>query len=79
MSSSADIPASFAEVVVPDTDFSAPSRGIYVSGTGDVSVQMLGNDATVVFVAVPAGAILPIRCTKVNVAGTTATNMIVLW
>ena len=79
MSSSADIPAKFAESVVPDTPFSSPSRGIYVSGTGDVSAVMYGDAATVVFVAVPAGSILPIQCTEITVANTTATSMIALW
>jgi hypothetical protein len=79
MSSSAHIPASFAEVVVTNTNFSSPSRGIYISGAGDVSAVMLGDGATVLFEAVPAGSVLPIRCTKINTTNTTATNMIVLW
>jgi len=79
MSDSSHIPAKFAEPVVPDTDFSSPSRGIYVSGAGDISAVMYGDGATVIFVAVPAGSILPIRCTQITIADTTATDMIVLW
>ena len=74
-----NIPAGFAEPVVPDTPSSSTSRGIYVGGTGNISAVMAGDGATVVFTAVPAGVILPIRCTQINASGTTATNMTVLW
>ncbi len=79
MTSSAHIPASYAEPIVPDVDFSSPSRGIYVSGGGDLSVIMTGDKDTVVFLAVPSGSVIPIRCDRVTAANTTATNMIVLW
>ena len=79
MSSSAHIPAAFSQAIVLDTDFPGPSRGIYVSGGGDVSVVMYGDKAVVVFPDVPAGSVLPVICTRVTSAGTTATKMVVLW
>ena len=74
-----NIPAGFAEVVVPGNPFSSISRGIYVAGTGNVSAVMAGDGATVIFTAVPAGSILPIRATEITTGGTSATGMIVLW
>ncbi len=79
MTSSAHIPASYAEPIVPDVDLSSPSRGIYVSGGGDISAVMTGDKATVVFLAVPAGSVIPIRCDRVTAANTTATDMVALW
>lgn len=45
---------------------------LYIGGTGDVAVVTKGG-TTVTFSAVPVGAILPIRCTKVMSTNTTAT------
>lgn len=69
------------------------TRGIYVGTTGNVAVQMLGygigntsnlastdytGNTIVTFIAVPAGAVLPIRATYVY-ANTTANNLIALY
>ena len=74
---SSDLPASFAEVVVPGVDFSTTSRGIYVGTGGDLTVIMAGDGAAVTFVGVPDGALLPVRCTQVTSA--VATSMLVLF
>jgi hypothetical protein len=50
------------------------SRGLYVGGGGDVSVLML-DGSTGTFIGVVAGTILPIRVRRVNLTGTTASNM----
>ena len=71
-------PAKNAETVVTDTPFSYPSVGIYVGGAGDVSVTMVGG-ATVVFVGVAAGSLIPVRATVVTTANTTATSMLALF
>ena len=74
----------FAAVTKSDTvnfgPASAPTltRGLYVGGTGDV-VAVAEDDSTVTFTAVPAGAILPIRCKRVNSTNTTATAIVRLW
>lgn len=82
-------PAEFAISVTPsdstDINFngtSAATRGLYVGSGGDVSVEMVGNglaDATVVFVAVLTGTLLPIEITRVNVTGTTASSLVAIW
>lgn len=54
------------------------SRGIYVGGTGDVAAVMM-DGSVLTFSAVPAGTLLPIRCTRVNSTNTTATLMLALY
>ena len=59
-----------------------PTRGLYVGSGGDISVEMFGaglNDATVVFVAVPTGTLLPISITRVNSTNTTAASLVAIW
>lgn len=53
------------------------TRGIYVGGGGNLSVEM--DNGTVVFVGVVAGAVYPIRVRRVNSTNTTATNLIALF
>ena len=53
-----------------------PSRALYVGGAGNV-VATIGG-ATVTFVAVPAGSILPVRASSIGTA-TTATQIVSLW
>jgi len=48
--------------------------GLYVGVTGDVTVQSV-TGTSVLFKAVPAGAIIPGRFIRVMVTGTTATNI----
>lgn len=74
-------PAVYAVAVTPsdDTDLANVSRALYVGGAGDVEVIMLGGRATVVFSAVPAGTILPIRVCRVKDGNTTATLILNLY
>lgn len=51
--------------------------GIYVGVAGDVEAVM-PDDTAVVFKAVPAGVILPIRVKRINNTLTTATNLLAL-
>lgn len=56
-------------------------RGLYVGGSGNVTVEMLNPEslsATVTFSAVPAGTVLPIAVERVLQTGTTATNIVAL-
>ncbi len=58
------------------------TRGLYVGSGGDISVEMVGVglvDATVVFVAVPTGTLLPIEITRVNTTATTASSLVAIW
>jgi len=53
-----------------------PTRAVYVGGAGNVRAIMGG--AAVNFLAVPVGTLLHISATRINVAGTTATNLVAL-
>lgn len=54
------------------------ARGLYVGGAGNVTLVDYNGNVTL-FTAVPVGTILPIAHTRVNVTGTTATNMVALF
>lgn len=71
-------PASAAVAVTPhDTNnLGTPSRSIFVGGAGNISLQV--NGSAVVFNGVAAGTIIPIIATRVNLTGTTATNIVSL-
>lgn len=58
------------------TVFTAPTRGVYVGGTGDVAVRMWYSGNSVTFVAVPVGSVLPIAVDQVLSTGTTATSIV---
>lgn len=76
------IPARHAEALdasISDDQPSQSTRAIYIGGTGDISVDMLGGELAVIFKAVPAGTVLPIQITELNNTGTTATDVVALW
>jgi hypothetical protein len=74
-----DSPAFNAVEITPaDSDLSTDLRGFYVGVTGNVTVMTSGGN-TVLFVAVPAGSIMPIRCKQVRATGTTATSIVGLY
>lgn len=74
-------PANSAEVVTPHdtTTLAKVSRALYVGVGGDVTVQMYGTGTAILFKNVPTGTLLPIRITRVNSTGTTATNMVAIY
>lgn len=53
-------------------------RGIYVGVSGNLSCVM-ADGSVAVFVAVPAGTVLPIRPNRVRATGTTATSLLALF
>jgi hypothetical protein len=73
-------PATNAVVLTPSdsTDLTNVSRALYVGTTGNIKVTMQ-DSGTVLFTAVPAGAVLPIRVTRVWSTTTTASTIIALW
>lgn len=73
-------PAESAQAITPDdaADLATTPRALYVGQAGDLAVTMLGGE-TVVLGAVPAGALLPLRVTRVRATGTTAGRILGLW
>lgn len=70
----------FAAIVASDTgDLNFVTRAVYVGGAGDIAAVGVDGGAPIVFKAVPAGVILPIRVSRINATSTTATNMVALW
>lgn len=73
-------PADSAEAVTPSdsTNFTGgAARALYVGTTGNVAV-VLKDGTAVTFSSVPAGAILPVECKRVNSTNTTASNIVAL-
>jgi hypothetical protein len=66
--------------VVPDdsADLVAVTRALYVGGAGDLAVRM-ADGTPLVFGAVPAGTLLPLRVRQVLATGTTASRIVGLW
>ncbi len=61
------------------TVFAPPTIGLWVGGVGDVAVRMYGSQTSVIFVAVPAGTMLPVQVDQVLSTGTSGTNIVRLW
>lgn len=64
--------------VTLDANFTQPSRALVVCTGGSLQVLML-DGTTINFSAIPAGAQLALRATKVIAAGTTASNIVALY
>lgn len=79
-SDSIDGPARRAAAITPSdgTALAAVSKALYVGGAGDLAVRLVDDSADCLFVAVPAGTILPIRATHVRATGTSASAIVVL-
>lgn len=73
-------PATEAVAVTPsDTvDLTNYARSIYVGGVGTVRVDMVGSGASIDFVGVQAGTVLPISVKRIRSTGTTATSIVAL-
>ncbi len=78
----------FAVTPSDNLPLTAVPRGLYIGGTGDVTVVLRGDPINgvspatgvttvpVTYKAVPAGTLLPIAATYVKATGTTATNIV---
>ena len=76
----ATVAASRAAAVTPSDSVSIEiCRGLYVGTGGNVSVVMADVGNTVVFVGVGAGSILPIQVSRVNLTGSSASDIIALY
>lgn len=58
-------------------DLQETANAIYVGGAGDIALVTTGG-ASLTFVAVPAGSILPVKARTVLATGTTATTLLAL-
>ena len=77
MSFEAGTPSRWVTCTPSDTTDITGSIGLYVGGTGNVSVRTLNDpNTTVVFATVPAGTLLPGNFTRV-MAATTATTILI--
>ena len=54
-------------------------RGLYVGAAGNLVVTLWSDTASVTFVAVPAGTLLPLLAKRVHATGTTAASIVALW
>jgi hypothetical protein len=72
-------PAGFASAVTPaNSDLTKKTRGVYVGSTGTLEVTMAGGGNIVVFTAVQAGSLLPIRVIQIR-ANSTASNIVAIY
>jgi hypothetical protein len=58
-------------------NFPSATRALYVGSAGGTLIAIM-NGVPVTLDNVPIG-ILPIRCTRVNLSGLTASNIVALW
>lgn len=65
-------------VTKSDTTVLAPTRGIFVGGTGNLTVDFADGTTDVLITAPVVGTILPISVVKVK-AATTATAIVALY
>jgi hypothetical protein len=84
--SSATFSASKGAVITPADNTEIPvTRGLYVGGTGNLTVKFADNGdptaagGTVLISAVPVGAVLPIQVNCINSTNTTATLIVALY
>lgn len=68
-----------APITPSDTVGIDTTRAIYVGVAGDISIRLIDDATPVLFKAVPAGSVLPVRTSLVRATGTTATNLIALY
>jgi len=79
MSSYTDPADRILAVTKSDSTDLTGTRGLLIGGAGDLAVRMVGNPtSTITITGVLAGAILPLRVSRV-MAATTATNITALY
>ena len=75
-----DDPASSAAAVTPNdsTNLSNITRGVYIGVGGNMKVTM-EDGQTLLFTGLSAGAIYPLRLTRIWADTTTASSIVALW
>lgn len=66
----------FAITPHDSTNFATETRFIYVGVIGDIALVGPEGSTAVLFKAVPAGTILPVRASRVDSTNTTATLLV---
>lgn len=72
------VPAEHAFAVTPNdsTDLAHVTRGLWIGGAGNISVDLNGGETAVLFSGVSAGTMLPLAVTRVRSTNTTATLIV---
>jgi len=60
------------------TDVTLVEALLYVGVSGNIKVDVAGSGTGIVFVAVSAGSILPVKVNKIYTTGTTAQDIVAL-
>ena len=74
-------PATAAFAVTPNNTTNlphGPARALYVGVTGDITLRVTRNGASVTFTNVPVG-FFPVNAVQVFAAGTTASGLVALY
>lgn len=66
-------------VTESDTTVLAPTRGLFIGGAGNVTVDFADGTTDVLLTAVVVGTIYPISVIRVKSTGTTATAIVALY
>lgn len=67
-----------ASITPADSDLARVADAVYVGGLGNLAVQTV-DGTTLTFSSVPAGTILPVKCSQIRSTNTTATNIVALY
>jgi hypothetical protein len=71
-------PPKYAVAVTPsDVTILTPTRGLWIGGTGDLTVRMYGSQNLITFQNVPVGY-FAVQCDQVR-AATGATDIVAVW
>ena len=75
-------PARLMAVVTPNDSADLPNgecQGLYVGGTGNITLVSPVGGANVLISAIPVGTILPVSTARINATATTATLIVALY
>lgn len=81
LSADATVSAHRASAITPSdaTVFAQPTRGLYIGGGGNITVDFADGGAAVTLVNPAIGYPLPLQVTRVYATGTTATNIVAFY
>ena len=70
-----------AAAITPSDTVNLPNAAyaIYVGGAGNITLDTVGGETSVVFTALPVGTILTLAVKRVRATGTTATLLVAIY